>query len=187
MKVLIVDIKDSFTYNLEHYVKHFCANVNVVRYNKLLLSDVETYDKVLLSPGPGLPKDYPILRDILISFGSSKSILGICLGHQAIAEFYGCSLDNLDSPMHGISTQINHLNNCILFKDVPVSFQIGHYHSWIVSEKAFPEALEVTSINEDGLIMSLKHKRYNIKSLQFHPESVLTDYGLELIENWLSD
>lgn len=187
MKVLIVDNKDSFTYNLKHYVNQFCAHVNVIRCNQLSLNQVASYDKILFSPGPGLPKDYPILRHILISFGRSKSILGICLGHQAIAEFYGCSLENLDYPMHGVSTKICHLKNCNLFNNIPVSFQIGHYHSWVVSKKSLPKFLEITSTNEDGLIMSLKHTRYNIQSLQFHPESILTDFGLSMIGNWLSD
>ena len=187
MKVLIVDNKDSFTYNLKHYVSQFCTHVNVVRCDKLHLSQVLVYDKILFSPGPGLPKDYPILRHILTRFGSSKSILGICLGHQAIADFYGASLDNLDCPIHGVSTKIKHLNNCNLFNKIPISFQIGHYHSWVVSKKDFPEILEITSVNENGFIMSLRHKRYNIKSLQFHPESILTDFGLNLIENWLFD
>lgn len=187
MKVLIVDNKDSFTYNLKHYISQFCANVNVVRCDKLVLKQVAFYDKILFSPGPGLPKDYPILRHILTSFGSSKSILGICLGHQAIADFYGSSLDNLDYPMHGVSSKTCHLNNCTLFKNIPISFRVGHYHSWVVSKKGFPETLEITSTNEGGFIMSLKHKRYNIKSLQFHPESILTEFGLNFIENWLFD
>lgn len=187
MKVLIVDNKDSFTYNLKHYINQFCEDIDVVRCDKLKLKNVGSYDKILFSPGSGLPKAYPILNDILSQYGSSKSILGICLGQQAIAEFYGCTLDNLPNPMHGIVSKINHLNNCSLYRNLPISFQIAHYHSWVVSDKAFPPELEITAVNEGGLIMSIKHKRYCIQALQFHPESVLTEYGLQLIENWIFD
>ena len=187
MKVLIVDNKDSFTYNLKHYINHFFDDVDVVRCNKLQLKDVDCYDKVLFSPGPGLPNEYPILNDILSKYGSSKSILGICLGQQSIAEFYGGKLDNLPDSMHGIASKITHLSNCILYKNLPASFQIGHYHSWVVSDKDFPAELEITSVNENGFIMSIKHKKYDIKAVQFHPESILTEYGLRLIKNWLFD
>ena len=185
MKVLIVDNKDSFTYNLKYYINNFCDDVDVVRCDKLQIEDVGVYDKILFSPGPGLPKEYPILNDILSKYGSSKSILGICLGQQAITEFYGGQLDNLSDAMHGIVSKINHLNNCSLYKNIPISFKIGHYHSWVVSNKDFPTELEITSVNESGLIMSVKHKKYDIKSVQFHPESILTEYGLQLIENWI--
>ena len=185
MKVLIVDNKDSFTYNLKHYINQSCADVDVVRCNKLQLHKVGEYDKILFSPGPGLPKEYPILNDILSKYGSFKSIFGVCLGQQAIADFYGCRLDNLSDAMHGIPSKINHLNNCSLYKSIPRSFQIGHYHSWVVSNKDFPAELEITSLNESGLIMSIKHKQYNIKAVQFHPESILTEHGFQLIKNWL--
>ena len=185
MKVLIVDNNDSFTYNLKHYINQFCDDVDVVRYNKLQIRDVGEYDKILFSPGPGLPKEYSILNEILSKYGCSKSILGVCLGQQAITEFYGGQLNNLSSAMHGRSSKIKHLNNCGLYKNMPISFQIGHYHSWVVSNKDFPEELEITSVNESSLIMSIKHKKYDIKAVQFHPESILTEHGLQLIENWL--
>ncbi len=185
MKVLIVDNQDSFTYNLKHYIIQFANDVNVVRYNKLFLDDVQVYDKILFSPGPGLPHEYPILDDILKHYDNSKSILGICLGHQAISSFYGGNLENLVFPMHGVTSKIKHLNNCILFNNIPSSFQIGHYHSWIVSQKKFPKDLEITSFNHNGLIMSLKHKKYDVRSVQFHPESILTENGLLLIKNWI--
>ena len=185
MKVLIVDNKDSFTYNLKHYIDQFCDDVDVVRCNKLKIEGVRGYDKILFSPGPGLPKEYPILTDILSEYGSYKSIFGICLGQQAITEFYGGQLYNLPDSMHGISSRIKHLNNCSLYKNIPIAFQIGHYHSWVVSNKDFPKELVITSMNENGLIMSIRHKSYNIKAVQFHPESILTEYGLQLIKNWL--
>ena len=185
MKVLIVDNKDSFTYNLKHYIHQFSDDITIVRYNELDLDDVKCFDKILLSPGPGLPEEYPVLDEILIHYAKSKSILGICLGQQAIARFYEGKLNNLTSPMHGVISRITHLNNCILYKDVPVSFNIGHYHSWVVSEKNFPSELEITSFNENGLIMSLKHRKYDVRSMQFHPESILTENGLLLLKNWL--
>ena len=185
MKVLIVDNKDSFTYNLKHYINHFFDDVDVVRCNKLQLKDVSRYDKILFSPGPGLPKEYPILNDILSKYESSKSILGVCLGQQVIAEFYGGKLYNLPDVMHGITSEINHLNNCSLYKNIPISFQIGHYHSWVVSDKGFASDLEITSVNKNGLIMSIQHKKHDIKGVQFHPESILTKHGLQLIKNWL--
>lgn len=185
MKVLIIDNKDSFTYNLKHYVNYFCDYVDVVRCDNLNLDNVSEYDKILLSPGPGLPEEYPILYDILSRYGSSKSILGVCLGQQAIADFYGGKLDILSDVMHGISSFVNHFDNCCLFNNIPMSFKIGHYHSWVVSKKDFPSDLEITSVTKCGLIMSLKHKKHNVKGVQFHPESILTEYGYRLIENWL--
>lgn len=185
LKVLIVDNKDSFTYNLKHYINRFCDDIAVVRCNKLQIEDVSRYDKILFSAGSGLPKEYPILNDILRIYGSSKSILGVCLGQQAIAEFYGCKLENLTAAMHGIDSRIKHLNNCSLYESIPLSFKVGHYHSWVVSGEDLPKVLEITSINESGLVMSIKHKEYDIKAVQFHPESILTEYGLKLIENWL--
>lgn len=188
MKVLIVDNKDSFTYNLRHYVNHFSDDiVDVIRCDKLKMESVIFYDKILFSPGPGLPKEYPVLHDILSEYESSKSILGICLGQQAIVEFYGGGVDNLSTPMHGVTSTVRHLNNCSLYKNLPGSFDIGHYHSWVVSNKDFPEVLEITSLNENGLIMSVRHKEYHVKAVQFHPESILTEYGLQLIKNWLFD
>ena len=146
MKVLIVDNKDSFTYNLKHYINQFCDEVEVVRYNKLQIGDVGKYDKILFSPGPGLPKEYSILNDILREYGGSKSILGVCLGQQVITEFYGGQLHNLADAMHGRVSKIKHLNNCSLYKDIPICFQIGHYHSWVVSNKYFPADLDRKSV-----------------------------------------
>ena len=187
MKVLIVDNKDSFTYNLKHYVDIFCDNVDVLRYDKINVNDVEFYDKILFSPGPGLPKEYKILEKILSKYEKNKSILGVCLGHQSIAEYYGCVLENISEPMHGIKSRVTHLGNCVLFKNIPNNFLVGHYHSWIVSNKNKSSDLEVTSYNNHGYIMSLKHKKFDIKAVQFHPESILTQFGLNLIENWINN
>ena len=185
MRILIVDNFDSFTYNLKHYIIRFCPDTDVVRYNKLRLVDLSIYDKILLSPGPGIPNEYPDLGKIIFDYGSSKSILGVCLGQQVIAEFYGAKLVNLDEPMHGVVSKIYHLNNCTLYNHMPSTFNVGHYHSWVVSGSNMPKELDVTSLNDNGLIMSIKHKKYDIKAIQFHPESILTDHGFQLIENWV--
>jgi len=185
LKVLIIDNKDSFTYNLKHYINCFCDHVDVVRYNRVNINNVRFYDKILFSPGPGLPNEYLILNQILRRYGSCKSILGVCLGQQAIVQFYGGRLRNLIDPLHGCSSKVRHFNNCVLYKDIPISFQIGHYHSWVVSRYIFPRQLEITSVNESNLIMSIKHKKYDVRAVQFHPESILTEYGIKLLKNWL--
>ena len=185
MRLLIVDNNDSFTYNLQHYICEFIDNIDVIRFGKLKLDDVSSYDKILFSPGPGLPDEYPILHKVLARYQSSKSILGVCLGQQVIAEFYGGQLTNLSNIMHGVSSRVSHFGNCILYTGIPISFQVGHYHSWVVSSKFFPPDLEPTSLNEDGLIMSIKHRKYDVRSVQFHPESVLTEHGFKLIRNWI--
>ena len=187
MKVLIVDNNDSFTYNLKHYVSQFTEYVDVIRFNRVNLEDVSLYDKILFSPGPGLPNEYPILNHILSKYGHSRSILGICLGQQSIIEFFGGILYNLPVPLHGVTSKVRHLDNCSLYNGIPCVFRAAHYHSWVVSEDNFPKEFEVTSFNQDGLIMSVKHKSYDIKGVQYHPESILAEYGLQLIRNWLTD
>ena len=185
MKVIIIDNNDSFTYNLKYYINQFCDNVDVLRSNQFHLDDLVIYDKILFSPGPGLPNEHPILKAILDKYGHSKSIFGVCLGHQAIAEFYGCQLLNLADSMHAISSRIKHLNNCSLFENLPDTFKIGHYHSWVVDVKSLPTCFNITSVNKEGLIMSISHKNLDIKGVQFHPESILTFYGRQMIKNWL--
>ena len=187
MKVLIVDNQDSFTYNLKHYLHQFTEDVDVVRGNKLKLDDVAVYDKVIFSPGPGLPSEHPILYKILELYHTNKSILGICLGQQAIATFFNAELENLVNVKHGVTSQITHFNNCRLFSNIPQNFKVGHYHSWVVSRSDFPEDLNVTSENEDRIITSINHKAYDITAVQFHPESILTEYGIQLIRNWVLD
>ena len=185
MKVLIVDNKDSFTYNLKHYINQFTDDIDVVRGNEINIDELKDYDKIILSPGPGLPEEHPILEILLEAFYDKKSILGICLGQQAIAEFFNANLENLSNVKHGITSEISHFNNCKLFKDIPKHFKIGHYHSWVVSKSNFPEELTITSENEEGIITSINHKKYDITAMQFHPESILTEHGLQLIKNWV--
>ena len=187
MKVLIVDNQDSFTYNLKHYLNQFMDDVDVVRGKKIKLDDIAIYDKVIFSPGPGLPSEHPILARILELYHNNRSILGICLGQQAIAEFFNAELENLENVKHGITSEITHFNNCKLFRNIPKNVKIGHYHSWVVSKNNFPEELNITSENEEGIITSINHTTYDITAVQFHPESILTEYGLQLIRNWVLD
>lgn len=186
MKVLIIDNNDSFSYNLKHYIEHHSAAVTVIRGDRLELDYIHEFNKVILSPGPGLPSEHPVLLQVLDRFVGKKSILGICLGHQAIAEYFGANLSNLEQVKHGLSSSLTHFSNCILYNNLPSSFNVGHYHSWVVSKNSIPKDLIVTSENEDGLIMSFRHASYDIKAVQFHPESILTENGLNLIANWLN-
>ena len=187
MRVLIVDNQDSFSYNLKHYVSQFSKFVDVVRSDKLEIEDVAKYHKIIFSPGPGLPKEYSILNKVLKVYGAHKSILGVCLGQQAIVEYFGGKLENLSEVKHGVSSELSHYNNCNLFANISKDFRVGHYHSWVISKDLFPNVLEVTAVNSEGLIMAIKHRELDIKALQFHPESILTEDGLQIIENWLKD
>ena len=187
MKVLIIDNQDSFTYNLKHYVQQFYADVDVLRASDINIESISGYNKVILSPGPGLPEEHPILNQVLVKYYQNKSILGICLGKQSIAEFFGATLYNLSEVKHGVCSEIIHYNNSKVFNDLASNFKVGHYHSWAVSKENFPNELTVTSENIEGKIMSIKHKEFDITGLQFHPESILTENGLKMIENWLTD
>tara|TARA_B100000809_G_scaffold46001_1_gene40397 strand:+ start:756 stop:1328 length:573 start_codon:yes stop_codon:yes gene_type:complete len=187
-KVLILDNYDSFTYNLVHYVE---ANpnyeVDVFRNDEISLDDVDNYETIILSPGPGLPKDAGILKEVITKYASSKKILGVCLGMQAIGEVYGGSLINLEAVFHGVATPITITDTSdLLYKGLPNSFDIGRYHSWVVSNENFPKKLTITSVEENGQIMSLKHKDYKLYGVQFHPESILTEHGKEIITNFLA-
>lgn len=185
MKVLIVDNFDSFTYNLHHYVKEFVEDCIVVRSSKISEFNIEDYDKIILSPGPSLPSNHPVIFDLLERYSKTKSILGICLGHQAIVEFFDGKLENLQDVKHGVSSENYIIENDSIFQGVPKEFKIAHYHSWVAEKDSFPNCLLVTSENKDGLIMSFSHKQHDIKGIQFHPESVLTDDGKLIIRNWL--
>ncbi len=187
-KVLILDNYDSFTYNLVHYVE---ANpnfeVDVFRNDEINLEEVDNYNTIILSPGPGLPRDAGILNEVIEKYASTKKILGVCLGMQAIGEVFGGKLINLKQVFHGVSTPIIVLDKSdLLFKGLPKSFNVGRYHSWVISNENFPETLTITSLEENGQIMSLKHKNYNVYGVQFHPESILTEHGKKLITNFLA-
>src|SRR4051812_18525065 len=193
MKILIFDNYDSFTYNLVHLVEKIIhEKVDVYRNDKIPLEDVKQYDKIILSPGPGVPSEAGLLLPLIKEYAATKSILGVCLGHQAIGEAFGGKLTNLSNVYHGVSTSIKvikrdtpHEHN--LFSGLPEEFEVGRYHSWIVSDEQFPAELEVTAIDKNGYIMALQHRAYDVQAVQFHPESVLTPLGEEIMRNWLSD
>lgn len=187
MKLLVLDNYDSFTYNLVHLIEKV-SNISfeVIRNDKISLEDVKAFDKILLSPGPGLPKDAGIMPELIKHYGSSKSILGVCLGLQAIGEAYGASLKNLDTVFHGLATPISIVSEDLLFKNCPKTFTVGRYHSWVINNQTLTNDLQTTSVDSDGNIMAVKHKSYDVRGVQFHPESILSQYGETMMENWLS-
>ncbi len=201
MKILVFDNYDSFTYNLVHLVQKITnTKVDVFRNDEIALKKVADYDKIILSPGPGIPIEAGMLLPLIKEYASSKSILGVCLGHQAIGEAFGGKLINLDTVYHGVATDIVNGQSSIvsekdspltihysrLFEGLPSKIKAGRYHSWIVSEEDFPAELEITAKDENGYIMGLQHKKYDVQGVQFHPESVLTPDGEAIIRNWLS-
>ena len=186
MKILVIDNYDSFVYNLVHYLEELDCEVTVRRNDKFTLEEVENYDKILLSPGPGIPEEAGLLKSIIQKYSSSKPILGVCLGQQAIGEVFGGKLENLSKVFHGVATKATIISeNEPLFKGLEKEIEIGRYHSWVVSKDGFPEVLEITSVDENGQIMSLRHKFYDVCGVQFHPESVLTPMGKQIIRNWV--
>ena len=186
MKILVLDNYDSFTYNLVYIVRQlgYGAKMDVFRNDKITLEEVANYDKILLSPGPGVPSEAGIMPELLKKYAATKSILGVCLGHQAIGEAFGGSLINLSEVLHGVASEVT-VEDDLLFKGVPKTFKIGRYHSWVINPDDFPDALEITSEDENGEIMSIRHKTFDIKGVQYHPESVLTPHGKKILENWL--
>ena len=184
-KVLMIDNYDSFTYNLVHYLEELGAEVVVKRNDQLTLEDVEPFHLIMLSPGPGIPDEAGLLKSIIQKYGATKQIFGVCLGQQAIGEVYGAELTNLDKVYHGIATEVTVVEDDYIFNDIPATFQVGRYHSWVVKNE-LPDDLVATSFDDNGQIMSLKHKTHNVRGVQFHPESVLTPYGKKMIENWLA-
>lgn len=186
MKILLFDNYDSFTYNLLHILKEAGADVEVHRNDKITLDEVDRFDKILLSPGPGIPSEAGVLLPLIERYAPTKSILGVCLGEQAIAEVFGGKLINLTDVHHGICSDIRVLKSDSLFDGLGTSFRAGRYHSWVVSKENFPECLEIIADDfDEGQIMALRHKTYDVKGIQFHPESVLTPEGKRIIENWL--
>jgi len=183
--VLVIDNYDSFTYNLVHYLEDLDCEVIVKRNDQLTLDEVNAFDKIVLSPGPGIPDEAGLLKEIIAKYAGTKSIFGVCLGQQAIGEVFGGSLINLDEVYHGIATKIKITQNDILFEGLPKEIEVGRYHSWVVDPN-LPEVLEATSFDENGQVMSLRHKEYDVCAVQFHPESVLTPDGKKILENWLT-
>jgi anthranilate synthase component 2 len=187
-KILIIDNYDSFTYNLVHLVNEIGLECEVWRNDQFNLDDVDAFDKIILSPGPGIPSEAGLLLDVIDRYAPTKSIFGVCLGQQAIAEVFGGTLYNLKQPMHGIATPITVTDDEEkLFNGLPHHFNVGRYHSWVVDEKSIPDVLTVTAIDEvDNSAMALRHKQYDVRGVQFHPESILTQYGKEMMQNWLA-
>lgn len=188
MKILVFDNYDSFTYNLVHLVEKIMhIKVDVYRNDQLPLEKVKDYDKIILSPGPGIPEEAGLLLPLIKEYASSKSILGVCLGHQAIGQAFGGELVNLSMVYHGVATNCQlSIANCKLFQGLPENIEVGRYHSWVVSNVNFPDDLEITAEDENGLIMGLQHKKFDVQGVQFHPESVLTPMGEEILRNWLA-
>ncbi|SFH88760.1 anthranilate synthase component II [Halpernia frigidisoli] len=189
MKILVLDNYDSFTYNLVQMIEEIVGEkIDVFRNDEISLEDVNQYDKIILSPGPGIPEESGILLDLIKTYAPTKSIFGVCLGLQAIGEAFGGKLINLSEIYHGVATDVKILNkNTEIFKNFPETFEAGRYHSWAVSPEYFPEELEITAVDKDQMIMALQHKTYDVQAVQFHPESILTPKGREILENFLKD
>jgi anthranilate synthase component 2 len=185
--ILLIDNYDSFTYNLVHLIKSLGYGVDVRRNDAISIEEAEAYDKILLSPGPGIPSEAGLLLEIVRQFAPTKSILGVCLGHQAIGEVFGANLVNIKEVHHGVASQMNVTCDELLFRGLDGSFDAGRYHSWAVSPEDFPADLEVTALDDSGEIMALRHKTYKVRGVQFHPESVLTPMGSKIMKNWLEE
>jgi anthranilate synthase component 2 len=186
MKLLVLDNYDSFTYNLVHLVEKV-SNIpfDVVRNDKISIEEVNAYSKIILSPGPGLPKDSGIMPELLKKYHSTKSIFGVCLGLQAIGETFGASLLNLKTVYHGIATPVNIIHEDRNFENCPKTFNAGRYHSWVIKNENIPDDLIITAVDENNNIMAARHKKYDVSGVQFHPESILSEYGETIIRNWL--
>ena len=185
MKIVIIDNYDSFTYNLSHLIKEIGAEVTVIRNDQFTLNQLERFDKIVLSPGPGIPSEAGLLLDVIKTYKGRKPILGVCLGLQAIGEVFGGTLENLSDVFHGVATEGTQFSNDYIFDSLPKRITMGRYHSWVVSRENFPTCLEVTAVSDEGQIMALKHKNYDIHGIQFHPESVLTPEGKTILRNFI--
>ena len=186
MKTVIIDNYDSFTYNLAHLVKELGAEVDVLRNDKFELEELEKYDKIILSPGPGIPEEAGLLLEVIRTYAGRKPILGVCLGEQAIGQAFGGKLTNLSEVFHGIQTNVKIKNKDYIFSGLPTEIPVGRYHSWVVDTDGFPEELVITAISSEGQIMALKHREYDVHGIQFHPESVLTPDGKQIVGNWMT-
>lgn len=185
VKIFILDNYDSFTYNLVHIIEQFATTVHVKRNREIDISEIEEYDKIVFSPGPGLPSDATIMHKIIDQYKDIKPILGVCLGHQSIAEYFGGSLMNMPEVNHGREFETIVIKEDYIFKNIPKTFFSGRYHSWIVSNQNFPDELETTSVDNKNQIMSLRHKTFDIRGVQFHPESIMTKFGAKILQNWV--
>jgi anthranilate synthase component 2 len=186
-KILVIDNYDSFTYNLVHYLEDLNCEVTVYRNDEFDIDEIAVFDKILLSPGPGIPDEAGLLKAVIAKYAPTKSILGVCLGQQAIGEVFGGTLSNLDKVYHGVATMVKtSVDDELLFEGLGNEFEVGRYHSWVVDAN-LPDVLEATSFDENGQVMSLRHKTFDVRGVQFHPESVLTPNGKKILENWLKN
>jgi anthranilate synthase component 2 len=185
MTILLLDNYDSFTYNVAHLIRECGYAVEVIRNDKITLDEAEKYDKIVLSPGPGIPEEAGIMPALIKRYAAEKPILGVCLGHQAIGEAFGGRLQNLPRVVHGVATRAHVIAPDPIFQGLPEEFSVGRYHSWVVDAEGFPSELEITATDADGQIMALRHRAYNVRGVQFHPESVLTEHGARMMQNWL--
>jgi len=185
LKIVVIDNYDSFTYNLVHYLEDLGATVTVFRNDEFELKELEVFDKIVLSPGPGIPDEAGLLKEVIKTYAKTKSILGICLGMQAIGEVFGGTLTNLEKVYHGVASKITVIENDTIFNNLPNEIEVGRYHSWVISNNNFPQNLIITSLDENKRIMSIKHSVYDLRGVQFHPESILTPEGKKILENWI--
>ena len=184
-KILVIDNYDSFTYNLVHYLEDLNCEVTVYRNDEFDIDEIAIFDKILLSPGPGIPDEAGLLKAVIQKYAPTKSIFGVCLGQQAIGEVFGGTLSNLDKVYHGVASMVKtSVDDELLFEGLGNEFEVGRYHSWVV-DTDLPDVLEATSFDENGQVMSLRHKTYDVRGVQFHPESVLTPNGKKILENWV--
>lgn len=186
MRIVIIDNYDSFTYNLAHLVRELGAEVTVLRNDQFELSALEAFDKIILSPGPGIPEEAGLLLDVIRTYAGKKPILGVCLGHQAIGLVFGGTLKNLSEVYHGVATPVRITGDEALFAGLDETIEVGRYHSWVVDTENLPACLKVTSVSDEGFIMSLRHKEMDVRGIQYHPESVLTPNGKAIIQNWIN-
>jgi len=189
MKILVLDNYDSFTYNLVQYIEEIeGCEVDVFRNDKISIDEIQKYDKIVLSPGPGVPDEAGIMKEVIKKYAETKPIFGVCLGLQAIAEVFGGSIKNMNKVYHGVATTMTQKTaDEILFQNIPEKFEAGRYHSWIVENEELPEVLQITAEDDENRIMALSHKKFNVKGVQFHPESVLTPHGKKMIENFINN
>lgn len=187
MKILILDNYDSFTYNLLHYVEQYCDDVTVSRNDAITLQEVNEFEAIILSPGPGLPKNAGIMPELILRYASSKKILGVCLGHQAIGEAFGARLKNLNKVLHGVAVPVQIMDtNEPVFRGLPLEFPAGRYHSWVIDKATVPDELEVSATDAEGEVMAVRHRHFDVCGVQFHPESLLTPDGLAMVRNWVN-
>ena len=186
MHIVIIDNYDSFTYNLAHLVKSLGAEVTVLRNDRFELEELESFDKIILSPGPGIPSEAGLLLEVIRTYAGRKPMLGVCLGHQAIGEVFGARLENLSDVFHGVATEGVQFGVDPIFRGLSERIVMGRYHSWVVSREGFPDCLEITAESDEGQIMALRHREFDIRGIQFHPESVLTPDGASILRNWLN-